>query len=173
MLQNRRSFAGLKFKVSCHSDQNAGCSKTEQALLGLSSHWLAKTFDNKNAGRSKTAETATLPGSPAGRPLPKTGAGGNFDETLFKQVEQVKSLFANLCCQPTQVQWSLMCQQRRVGRLFEQQRRRLEEQDRLIAHLSHRQSCYYTIAILSLPQHCHCIIAITPLKIISFAILSL
>jgi len=37
-----------------------------------------------------------------------------------------------------QVQWSLLCQQRRVGRLVEQQRRRLEEQDRLIAHLSHR-----------------------------------
>ena len=108
------------------------------------------------------------------------GAGGNFYQTCsFSDLCQLRWK-PFLTFLSTQVQWSLLCQQRRVGRLVEQQRRRLEEQDRLIAHLSHRQwhrtiaivslpsyhippcSCHHTIAIMPLPsQHCHQTIANT------------
>merc|ERR1719275_527972 len=62
-------------------------------------------------------------------------AGGRKEKRLPASLDrQLIVLYQRL----EQVQWSLLCQQRRVGRLVEQQRRRLEEQDRLIAHLSHR-----------------------------------
>ena len=56
--------------------------------------------------------------------------------TLLLSVVLLSSVFHHLVL--SQVQWSLLCQQRRVGRIVDQQRRRLEEQDRLIAHLSNR-----------------------------------
>ena len=48
--------------------------------------------------------------------------------------QQLVSIYVRL----EQLQWSLLTQQRRVGRLVEQQRKKMEEQEKLIAFLTHK-----------------------------------
>ena len=48
--------------------------------------------------------------------------------------QQLISIYVRL----EQLQWSLLTQQRRVGRLVEQQRKKMEEQEKLIAFLTHK-----------------------------------
>lgn len=48
--------------------------------------------------------------------------------------QQLISIYVRL----EQLQWSLLTQQRRVGRLMEQQRKKMEEQEKLIAFLTHK-----------------------------------
>ena len=48
--------------------------------------------------------------------------------------QQLVSIYVRL----EQLQWSLLTQQRRVGRLVEHQRKKMEEQEKLIAFLTHK-----------------------------------
>ena len=48
--------------------------------------------------------------------------------------QQLVSIYVRL----EQLQWSLLTQQRRVGRMVEQQRKKLEEQEKLITYLTHK-----------------------------------
>ena len=48
--------------------------------------------------------------------------------------QQLVSIYVRL----EQLQWSLLTQQRRVGRLVEQQKKKIEEQEKLIAFLTHK-----------------------------------
>ena len=48
--------------------------------------------------------------------------------------QQLISIYVRL----EQLQWSLLTQQRRVGRLVEQQRKKMEEQEKLITFLTHK-----------------------------------
>ena len=48
--------------------------------------------------------------------------------------QQLVSIYVRL----EQLQWSLLTQQRRVGRMVEQQRKKLEEQEKLITFLTHK-----------------------------------
>ena len=48
--------------------------------------------------------------------------------------QQLVSIYIRL----EQLQWSLLTQQRRVGRLVEQQRKKMEEQEKMIAFLTHK-----------------------------------
>ena len=48
--------------------------------------------------------------------------------------QQLVSIYVRL----EQLQWSLLTQQRRVGRLVEQQRKKMEEQEKMIAFLTHK-----------------------------------
>ena len=48
--------------------------------------------------------------------------------------QQLVSIYVRL----EQLQWSLLTQQRRVGRLVEQQRKKMEEQEKLIAFLTNK-----------------------------------
>ena len=87
---------------------NARRSERQETLLSLSSYWAGHSDQNaglkyklswhcwqKDAGRAKTEEATTLPGSSAGCPLPKAGAGGNFDKTFFNSRSRWK-LLSNL-----------------------------------------------------------------------------